>query len=148
MAGEAMIKDGLFDQFAMQTVWGMHNWPGMEVGKVGVHDGAMAAADMFEIHLTGVGGHAAVPDLTVDPIPCGAAIVQSLQSIVARLVAALGPAVVSVTIFESGSALNVIPGTARRLAARHDPFRRSYVAFWKMQSAILPHRPRRPMAAK
>ena len=112
--GEAMIKDGLFDQFAMQTVWGMHNWPGMEVGKAGVHDGAcMAAADMFEIHLTGVGGHAAVPDLTVDPIPCGAAIVQSLQSIVARRVAALEPAVVSVTIFESGSALNVIPGTAR-----------------------------------
>jgi amidohydrolase len=86
----------------------------MEVGKVGVHDGAcMAAADMFEIHLTGVGGHAAIPDLTVDPIPCGAAIVQSLQSIVARRVAALEPAVVSVTIFESGSALNVIPGTAR-----------------------------------
>jgi amidohydrolase len=79
-----------------------------------VHDGAcMAAADMFEIHLTGVGGHAAIPDLTVDPIPCGAAIVQSLQSIVARRVAALEPAVVSVTIFESGSALNVIPGTAR-----------------------------------
>ena len=112
--GEAMIKDGLFDQFDMQTVWGMHNWPGMETGKAGVHYGAcMAAADMFEIHLTGVGGHAAIPDLTVDPIPCGAAIVQSLQSIVSRRIAALEPAVVSVTIFESGSAMNVIPETAR-----------------------------------
>ena len=78
--GEAMIKDGLFDQFDMKTVWGMHNWPGMDVGKIGVHSGAcMAAADMFEIRITGSGGHAAIPDLTIDPIPCGAAIVQSLQ---------------------------------------------------------------------
>ena len=112
--GEAMIKDGLFDQFDMKTVWGMHNWPGMDVGKIGVHSGAcMAAADMFEIRITGSGGHAAIPNLAIDPIPCGAAIVQSLQSIVSRRVAALEPAVVSVTIFESGSAFNVIPGSAR-----------------------------------
>lgn len=111
--GEAMIKDGLFEQFEMQTVWGMHNWPGMDVGKAGVHEGAcMAAADMFEIHLTGTGGHAAIPELTIDPIPCAAAIVQSLQTIVSRRVSALEPAVVSVTMFNSGSALNVIPGTA------------------------------------
>ena len=112
--GEAMIKDGLFDQFDIKTVWGMHNWPGMDVGKIGVHSGAcMAAADMFEMRITGSGGHAAIPDLAIDPIPCGAAIVQSLQSIVSRRVAALEPAVVSVTIFESGSAFNVIPGSAR-----------------------------------
>ena len=112
--GEAMIKDGLFDQFDMKTVWGMHNWPGMDVGKIGVHSGAcMAAADFFEMRITGSGGHAAIPDLAIDPIPCGAAIVQSLQSIVSRRVAALEPAVVSVTIFESGSAFNVIPGSAR-----------------------------------
>ena len=112
--GKAMIKDGLFDKFNMKTVWGMHNWPGMDVGKIGVHDGAcMAAADFFEIHIIGSGGHAAIPNLTIDPIPCGAAIVQSLQSIVSRRVAALEPAVVSVTIFEAGSALNVIPGSAR-----------------------------------
>jgi hippurate hydrolase len=73
----------------------------------------MAAADMFEMRITGSGGHAAIPDLAIDPIPCGAAIVQSLQSIVSRRVAALEPAVVSVTIFESGSAFNVIPGSAR-----------------------------------
>ncbi len=112
--GEAMIKDGLFDQFDMKTVWGMHNWPGMDVGKIGVHDGAcMAAADFFEIHIKGSGGHAAIPDLAIDPIPCGAAIVQSLQSIVSRRIAALEPAVVSVTIFDAGSAFNVIPGLAR-----------------------------------
>ena len=112
--GEAMIKDGLFERFDMSTVWGMHNWPGMDVGKIGVHNGAcMAAADFFEIYITGSGGHAAIPDLTIDPIPCGAAIVQSLQSIVSRRITALEPAVVSVTIFDAGSALNVIPGTAR-----------------------------------
>jgi hippurate hydrolase len=112
--GEAMIKDGLFDQFDMKTVWGMHNWPGMDVGKIGVHSGAcMAAADFFEMRIAGSGGHAAIPDLAIDPIPCGAAIVQSLQSIVSRRVPALEPAVVSVTIFESGSAFNVIPGSAR-----------------------------------
>ena len=112
--GDAMIKDGLFERFDMNTVWGMHNWPGMDVGKIGVHNGAcMAAADFFEIYITGSGGHAAIPDLTIDPIPCGAAIVQSLQSIVSRRITALEPAVVSVTIFDAGSALNVIPGAAR-----------------------------------
>ena len=112
--GEAMIKDGLFDKFQMRSIWGMHNWPGMDVGKVGVHDGAcMAAADMFEIQLTGIGGHAAMPDMGIDPIPCGAALVQSLQTIVSRRVPPLQPAVVSVTIFEAGSALNVIPDTVR-----------------------------------
>jgi amidohydrolase len=98
----------------MRSIWGMHNWPGMDVGKVGVHDGAcMAAADMFEIQLTGIGGHAAMPDSGIDPIPCGAALVQSLQTIVSRRVPPLQPAVVSVTIFEAGSALNVIPDTVR-----------------------------------
>ncbi len=112
--GEAMIKDGLFDKFDMSTVWGMHNWPGMDVGKIGVHKGAcMAAADFFEIFITGSGGHAAMPNLAIDPIPCGAAIVQSLQSIVSRRITALEPAVVSVTIFDAGTALNVIPGSAR-----------------------------------
>jgi len=112
--GAAMIEDGLFEQFHMDTVWGMHNWPGMDVGKVGVHYGAcMAAADLFEIHLAGRGGHAAMPEMTIDPVPCGAAIVQSLQTIVSRRVPSMQPAVVSVTIFEAGSALNVIPGTAR-----------------------------------
>jgi len=112
--GEAMIKDGLFDQFKMGTVWGMHNWPGMDVGKIGVHHGAcMAAADLFEITLTGIGGHAAMPDMTVDPIPCGAAVVQALQTIVSRRVSAMQPAVVSVTFFQSGSAFNVIPDSVR-----------------------------------
>ena len=112
--GEAMIKDGLFDKFEMKTIWGMHNWPGIDAGKVGVHSGAcMASADMFEVQISGIGGHAAIPETLVDPIPCGAAMVQSFQSIVSRKVSALEQAVVSVTIFSAGSALNVIPSTAR-----------------------------------
>ncbi len=112
--GEAMIKDGLFEKFDVETVWGMHNWPGMDQGMAGVHSGAcMAAADMFDMTVTGLGGHAAQPHLTVDPIPCGAAIVQSLQTIVARRVSPVESGVVTVTIFEAGSAYNVIPGSVR-----------------------------------
>jgi hippurate hydrolase len=111
---KAMADEGLFTQFDMQTVWGMHNWPGIDVGAAGVHRGAcMAAADMFEIRLIGLGAHGAMPHKSVDPIICGAALVQSLQSIVSRRVSPLSPAVVSVTIFEAGSAMNVIPDMAR-----------------------------------
>ena len=112
--GEAMIKDGLFEKFDVETVWGMHNWPGMDQGRAGVHSAAcMAAADMFDMTVTGLGGHAAQPHLTVDPIPCGAAIVQSLQTIVARRVSPVESGVVTVTIFEAGSAYNVIPNSVR-----------------------------------
>ena len=144
--GEAMIKDGLFERFDMNTVWGMHNWPGMDVGKIGVHNGAcMAAADFFEIYITGSGGHAAIPDLTIDPIPCGAAIVQSLQSIVSRRITALEPAVVSVTIFDAG-ALNVIPGAAR-LNALSGHFHLKYVNCWKSQFVVSPSQQLRPSVA-
>ena len=112
--GEAMIKDGLFEKFDVETVWGMHNWPGMDQGRAGVHSAAcMAAADMFDMTVIGLGGHAAQPHLTVDPIPCGAAIVQSLQTIVARRVSPVESGVVTVTIFEAGSAYNVIPNSVR-----------------------------------
>lgn len=112
--GEAMIKDGLFETFDMETVWGMHNWPGMDAGKFGVHSGAcMAAADMFDLTIIGAGGHAAIPDLAIDPIPCGAAMVQSLQTIVSRRLKPTDPGVVSVTLFQGGSTHNVIPGTVR-----------------------------------
>jgi len=112
--GKAMIDDGLFTQFEMETVWGLHNWPAMPAGEAGIHSGVcMANADSFEITVTGRGGHAAMPHLTVDPIPCGAAIVQSLQTIVSRRVSPVDSAVVSVTIFQAGSAKNVIPDDVR-----------------------------------
>lgn len=112
--GEVMIKDGLFERFDMATVWGMHNWPGMDQGQAGVHSSTcMAAADTFDIKVIGRGGHAAAPHLTIDPVPCGAAIVQSLQNIVARRVSPVDSAVVTVTIFEAGTAYNVIANTAK-----------------------------------
>jgi len=122
--GKAMIDDGLFTKFEMETVWGLHNWPSMDAGSAGIHDGVcMANADMFEMTVTGRGGHAAQPHMTIDPIPCGAAIVQSLQAIVSRRVSPVDSAVVSVTVFQAGSAHNVIPdnvllqGTARSFTA-------------------------------
>lgn len=118
--GKVMIDDGLFKSFDVETVWGLHNWPGLEVGKVIVQRGAsMAAADMFDIKVKGKGGHAAMPHTTIDTITAGSAIVQSLQMIVSRRIDPLDPAVISVTQFHAGSAYNVIPqeasltGTAR-----------------------------------
>ena len=112
--GLAMIEDGLFREFDMQTVWGMHNWPSMDMGLAGIHDGVcMANADEFTMVIKGRGGHAAQPHMTLDPIPCGAAIVQSLQTVVSRRVSPVDSAVVSVTIFQAGSAKNVIPDDVR-----------------------------------
>ena len=112
--GLAMIEDGLFREFDMQTVWGMHNWPSMDMGLAGIHDGVcMANADEFTMVIRGRGGHAAQPHMTLDPIPCGAAIVQSLQTVVSRRVSPVDSAVVSVTIFQAGSAKNVIPDDVR-----------------------------------
>ena len=111
--GEVMIKEGLFDRYPVETVWGMHNWPGLPVGRMVVQRGSsMAAADVFSITLKGDSGHAAMPHRTIDPIVAGSAIVQSLQSIVSRRVDPLDPAVVSVTQFHSGSAHNIVPGEA------------------------------------
>jgi hippurate hydrolase len=112
--GKVMIDDGLFDQFNVETVWGMHNWPGVDIGKAVVQRGAsMAAADMFEIVLSGKGGHAAMPHTTIDTIPAGAALVAALQTIVSRQVDPLDPAVVSVTQFHAGTTHNVISDVAQ-----------------------------------
>jgi len=110
---KAMIEDGLFDRFPCRAVYGMHNWPGHPVGSFHCRSGPlMAASDEFTIRLKGRGGHAAKPDTCLDPVPCGAAIVQALQTVVARRTNPLSPAVVTVTIFQAGDAFNVIPDTA------------------------------------
>ena len=84
------------------------------MGLAGIHDGVcMANADEFTMFIRGRGGHAAQPHMTLDPIPCGAAIVQSLQTVVSRRVSPVDSAVVSVTIFQAGSAKNVIPDDVR-----------------------------------
>jgi amidohydrolase len=122
---KAMIEDGLLERFGIQEVYGLHNYPGIDVGKFAIRPGPlMAAADRLQITVEGVGGHAARPHKTIDPVLVGSAIVNALQQVVARNVDPLENAVVSVTVFQAGTADNVIPqtallrGTARSLAPR------------------------------
>ena len=111
--GLAMIEDGLFEQFPMDSVWGMHNWPGLDEGSVAIHKGSvMAAADKFEVTINGNGGHAAMPQVTNDPVLAVTAIVQALQQIVSRKQNPLDAVVVSVTQINAGSGFNIIPQTA------------------------------------
>lgn len=110
---KAMIDDGLFDLFPMDAVFGMHNWPGMEVGTFGVIPGPiMASSNTFTIRLEGKGAHGAMPHLGVDPVMAAVQLAQSLQTIISRDRNPLDPAVLSVTQIHSGSADNVIPNDA------------------------------------
>src|ERR1700689_302010 len=118
----AMIRDGLISRFAIQEVYGMHNYPGLPLGQFGIRTGAMmASADHITIDIEGKGGHAARPHLSIDTILVGAQIINQLQSVVARNVDPLEAAVVSVCMFQAGHTDNVIPqhaklrGTARAL---------------------------------
>jgi len=118
----AMVKDGLISRFAIEEVYGMHNYPGLPLGQFGIRPGAMmASADHIVIDLEGKGGHAARPHLSIDTVLVGAQIVSQLQSIVARNVDPLQAAVVSICMFQAGHTDNVIPqhaqlrGTARAL---------------------------------
>ena len=107
---QAMLADGLFERFPCDAVFGLHNRPGLPVGQFAIRPGpVMAGAVFFDIVVQGRGGHGARPESTVDPVIAGAQIVSALQTIVARNVAALDSAVVSVTGFTAGEAYNVIP---------------------------------------
>ncbi len=117
-----MMDDGLFEKFDADSVWGMHNWPGLAAGHIAISRGAcMASADHFYISIRGCGSHAAMPHQATDPVLASAAIIQSLQSIVSRQTNPVDSAVVSVTMVNGGSAFNVIPdevqlgGTARAI---------------------------------
>jgi len=111
--GRVMCEEGLFDHFPVEAVYGMHNQPGLPLGKFGVRAGAaMASADMFTITLSGKGSHAAHPHQGVDPIVTGAEIVSALQRIVSRSANPLEAAVISVTQFHAGTTMNVLPETA------------------------------------
>jgi hippurate hydrolase len=112
--GKAMIADGLMDRWNIQEVYGMHNMPGLAVGKFATRPGPlMAATDEFTIDIKGLGGHAARPQGTIDPIIVGSSIVQALQTIVSRSVDPIEAAVVSVTKFHAGDAYNIIAETAQ-----------------------------------
>ncbi|PYE89048.1 M20 aminoacylase family protein [Phyllobacterium leguminum] len=111
--GLAMVKDGMMDRFGIESVYGMHNLPGLAVGSFAMRKGPiMAATDEFTIHIKGKGGHAAQPHRTIDPIVTGAQLVTFLQGIVSRGADPLDALVLSVTKFHAGEAYNVIPETA------------------------------------
>ena len=111
--GPAMIADGLFTRFPVDAVFGMHNMPGLELGKLYfAHGDVMAAVDNWEIELTGRGGHGSMPELSIDPVVAGSSLVMALQTIVSRNVSPHNSAVVTVGAFLSGNAGNVIAQSA------------------------------------
>jgi hippurate hydrolase len=122
--GREMCEDGLMERFGVQEVYGMHNWPGMPDGTFAIRQGPFfAATDLFKVEVRGVGGHAAKPHETVDPVVMTAQLVNALQSIASRNADPTEQLVVSVTSMETTSkAFNVIPtgvdlmGTVRTLS--------------------------------
>jgi len=111
--GREMVEQGLFDKFQCDSVYGMHNWPGMPAGQFGLRSGPMMASfDIFEIELTGRGAHAALPHAGIDPVVAASALVQALQTITSRNVDPIESAVVSVTQVHAGDTWNVIPDAA------------------------------------
>jgi hippurate hydrolase len=110
----AMIKDGLFEKFPCDEIYGLHNAPDLNHGELAIFPGAaMAGADFFDITITGYGAHGAMPDKSKDPIVIAMTLGQALQSIVSRNVKPSEPAVLSITQIHAGSAYNVIPGEAK-----------------------------------
>ena len=121
--GLEMCKDGMMENFKIDEVYGMHNWPGVELGKFAIRSGPFfAASDFIEATISGKGGHAAKPHETIDPTVIASQIVVALQTIASRRTDPVEQVVVSITSFETSStAFNVIPqevkikGTVRSL---------------------------------
>jgi amidohydrolase len=105
-----MIRDGLFEQFPMDAVFGMHNWPGSELGKFAASPGpVMASSNEFKITIHGKGGHAALPHNAIDPVPVACQLVHAFQTIISRNKKPIDAGVISVTMIHAGVATNVIP---------------------------------------
>ena len=117
--GDAMVKDGLFDRFPCDAIFGMHNAPGLAVGKFAIRTGAMMAGGAyFDIGVTGRGAHGARPEAAVDPVIVASHITTALQTIVSRNVKPVDTAVLSVTQIHAGDAYNVIPQQPSSAARR------------------------------
>ncbi len=121
--GEVMVQEGLFERFPMERVFGLHNWPSLPAGTFAWREGpVMAAVGNLEVTITGKGAHGAIPQNGNDPIVIAAAIVQALQSIVARNVEPVEGGVITIGHINGGHTYNVIPeqvtmlGTARWFA--------------------------------
>ncbi|MCM2203484.1 amidohydrolase [Klebsiella pneumoniae] len=110
---QAMIDDGLFTRFPCDEVYALHNWPELPVGAASTRSGPiMAAADRFDITLSGPGGHAAQPHLTHDTLLATSELVVQLNTIVSRVVDPCEPGLLSVTRIQGGSSHNMIPSRA------------------------------------
>ena len=106
----AMIRDGLFERFPMEAMFGIHNWPGLPVGQFALRSGPVfASSNDFSITIRGRGAHAAMPHNGIDPIPAACQIVQAFHTIISRNRPPLEGAVLSVTMIRAGEATNVIP---------------------------------------
>ena len=105
-----MIKDGLFERFPMEAVFGAHNWPGMTVGQFAVKSGPVfASSNEFKITIHGKGAHGAMPHLGIDPVPVACQMVQAFQTIITRNMRPIDTGVISVTMIHTGEATNVVP---------------------------------------
>lgn len=105
-----MVQEGLFTRFPMDAVFGMHNWPGMQVGQFALSPGpVMASSSEFKITIHGKGSHAAMPNMGIDPVPIAAQMVLAFQTIISRNKKPIDAGVVSVTMVHGGSATNIVP---------------------------------------
>ena len=107
--GKKMIEDGLFDDFSIDEVYALHNWPELPLGSFGINSSTMmAAVDEFDIIVKGKGGHAAIPQLVIDPIIVASQIVTAIQTIISRSIDPVDKALISITKIHGGTAYNVI----------------------------------------
>jgi hippurate hydrolase len=108
-----MIRDGLFERFPMEAIFGMHNWPGLPAGQFALRAGAvMGSSNEFRVVVRGKGSHAALPHNGLDPIPVACQIVQAFQTILTRNKRPVEAGVISVTMIHAGEATNVVPDSA------------------------------------
>jgi amidohydrolase len=111
-----MMDDGALENPHVDRTFALHLYSGLDVGKIGVRDGAFfASADRFKLTIRGKGGHGAIPQTAIDPIAAGAYVVTTLQTIVSREIAPKDPAVITVGSFTSGTTFNVIPDEAEMM---------------------------------
>jgi len=131
----AMVEAGIMDNFDINQVYAIHNGPNFDEGKFLMRPGPMLAAPgQFDIKISGRGGHAALPHETIDPLPAAVNIYQAIQTISSRNIDALESIVISVTMFQAGTAFNIVPetvtlgGTVRTMKSEHQDIVRDRMA--------------------
>ena len=129
--GEKMIQDGMFNDFKIDEVYALHNWPELPLGSIGVNSGPMmAAVDEFDIIVKGKGGHAAIPQLAIDPVVIASQIVLAVQTIVSRSTDPVDKALISITKISGGTAYNVIDDSVK-MGGTIRTFKRETRAFYE-----------------